>query len=41
MSEPPEPKVNVKLLDGYRFKVEFPGTKSEGFVMYEPAPSGH
>lgn len=35
-----KPKVRVKLLDGYRFKVDFPGTKSEGFVMDEPAPLG-
>lgn len=35
-----KPKVRVKLLKGYRFKVEFPGTKSGGFVMDEPAPLG-
>ena len=40
MSEPPKPKVKLKLLGGYRFKVDFPGTKSEGFVMDEPDPLG-
>ena len=41
MSEQAKPKVRVKLLEGYRFKVDFPGTKSEGFVMDEPAPLGN
>ena len=41
MSEPAKPKVRVKLLGGYRFKIDFPGTKSEGFVMDEPAPLGN
>lgn len=41
MSEPAKPKVKVKLLGGYKFKIEFPGTKSEGFVMDEPAPLGN
>lgn len=41
MSEPPKSKVKVKLLGGYRFKIDFPGTKSEGFVMDEPAPLGN
>lgn len=40
VSDVEKPKVRVKLLDGYRFKIEFPGTKSEGFVMDEPAPLG-
>ena len=35
-----KPKVRVKFLGGYRFKIDFPGTKSEGFVMDEPAPLG-
>lgn len=40
MSETTKPKVNVKLLNGYKFKVTFPDTKSEGFVMDGPAPLG-
>ena len=40
MSEPAKPKVRVKLLDGYRFKVDFQGTNSGGLVMDEPAPLG-
>ena len=41
MAEQAKPKVRVKLLDGYRFRVDFPGTKSEGLVMDEPAPLGN
>ena len=41
MSEQTKSIVKVKLLDGYRFRVDFPGTKSEGFVMDEPAPIGN
>ena len=40
MAELAKPRVKVKLLDGYRFKIDFPGTKSEGFVMDEPPPLG-
>lgn len=40
MSETAKPKVKVKLLKGYRFKVMFPGVKGEGFEMDEPAPLG-
>ena len=40
MAEAEKPKVHVKLLEGYQFKVSFPGTQSEGFVMDEPAPLG-
>lgn len=40
MSEPPKPKVIVKLVKGYQFKVTFPGVKGEGFEMDEPAPLG-
>ena len=40
MAESAKPKVRVKFLGGYRFKIDFPGTKSEGFVMDEPAPLG-
>ena len=40
MSEPAKPIVRVRLLGGYKFKVEFPGTKSDGFVMDEPDPLG-
>ena len=40
MSAESGPKVKVKLLEGYKFKVDFPGTKSGGFVMDEPEPLG-
>ena len=40
MPEPARPIVKVRLLRGYQFKVEFPGTKSDGFVMDEPDPLG-
>jgi uncharacterized OsmC-like protein len=35
-----QPSVQVKLIEGFKFKVTFPDTKSEGFVMDEPAPLG-
>lgn len=35
-----EPVVRVKLLEGYKFRVDFPGTKSRGFIMDEPEPLG-
>ncbi len=35
-----EPKVRVKLLEGYKFMVTFPGTASKGFIMDEPEPLG-
>lgn len=41
MAEPERPLVRVKLLNGYRFSVSFPGTQSEGLVMDEPAPLGN
>ena len=40
MSAESRPKVRVKLLEGYKFKVDFPGTRSKGFVMDEPEPLG-
>ena len=40
MSEPPKPRVRVKLVKGYQFRVTFPGVKSEGFDMDEPPPLG-
>ncbi|MDG7008853.1 MAG: OsmC family protein [Nitrososphaerota archaeon] len=40
MSEPPKPRVKVKLLNGYQFRVTFPGVEGEGFTMDEPAPLG-
>jgi uncharacterized OsmC-like protein len=40
LSETTRPKVKVKLLDGYKFKVTFPDTNSEGIIMDEPAPLG-
>ncbi len=41
MAEAEKPKVRLKLQNGYEFKVSFPGTQSEGFVMDEPAPLGN
>ena len=41
MAEPEKPFVRVKLLSGYQFRVSFPGTRSEGLVMDEPAPLGN
>ena len=40
MPEMSKPVVKAKLVKGYKFKIEFPGTESEGFVMDEPAPLG-
>ncbi len=40
MAEPERPRVRVKLREGYKFEVSFPGTQSEGLVMDEPAPLG-
>lgn len=36
-----KPKVRLKLLKGYEFKVIFPETRSGGFVMDEPPPLGN
>lgn len=41
MAEAEKPRVRVKLLNDYEFKVSFPGTRSEGMVMDEPSPLGH
>ncbi len=40
MAETAKPKVVVKLLSGYRFRVTFPGVGGDGLVMDEPPPVG-
>jgi hypothetical protein len=37
MSDPAKPRVTVRLLDGYRFKAEFPDTKSYPAQRYKIA----
>lgn len=41
MAEAEKPRVRVKLLNGYEFKVSFPGAQSDGLIMDEPAPLGN